>query len=138
MANVSSATELYAHAIAMERESVKQYRELAARMRDVGHEALAELLASFAQFESEHLRVLERRTADLELPKVVPSTLFRLDVAGALAPRQVLAAVLEAERRAHAFFETIVITAADPALRNLARELALEEAEHIAVIEKLA
>jgi len=135
---VSSAAQLYAHAIAMERESVRQYRELAARMRDLGHEALAELLASFAQFESEHLRALERRTAGLELPPVQPATLLSLDVAGALAPRQVLAAVLAAERRAHAFFETIVITAADPALRNLARELALEEAEHIAVIERLA
>jgi rubrerythrin len=121
----------------MERESARQYRELAARMRELGHEALAELLASFAQFEADHLRALERRAAGMELPPVVPSTLFRLDVAGALAPRQVLAAVLEAERRAHAFFETIVFTAADPALRNLARELALEEAEHIAVIEKL-
>jgi rubrerythrin len=54
-----------------------------------------------------------------------------------MTPRQALAVALHAERRAQAFFEHVCWTAADPALRALAREMAAEEREHVSFIAKL-
>jgi rubrerythrin len=54
-----------------------------------------------------------------------------------MSPRDALAIALGAEKRAQAFFEWALITTADPALRVLAREMAAEESEHIALLERL-
>jgi rubrerythrin len=54
-----------------------------------------------------------------------------------LTPRNALEIALAAERRAHVFFEHVLMTAADPALRALAREMAADEQEHIGLIERL-
>jgi rubrerythrin len=58
--------------------------------------------------------------------------LFRL-----ITPRQALQVALQAEKRAQAFFERVCLTAEDSALRMLAREMALEEGEHISLVERL-
>lgn len=106
-------------------------------MKDLGHEALAELLGTLADFELEHFRALERSSAGMALPPVAPPKFSRGDAAQLLTPRQVLAVALEGENRAYAFYEKIVMSAPDAAVREVARELALEEAEHIALIERL-
>jgi rubrerythrin len=54
-----------------------------------------------------------------------------------MTPLQALAIALDAERRAHAFFERVYRTADDPALRALAQEMMTEESEHIAVVQHL-
>jgi len=46
MKTIQSATELYAHAIAIEREAAARYGELAQHMGDRGNEALAEVFAT--------------------------------------------------------------------------------------------
>jgi rubrerythrin len=142
---IRSAAELYAHAIAIEREAAQRYGELAGRMLELGHQALAEVLDGLAQFEGEHLLALERRTAGMALPAVTPGEFRWLDGAApeslpggaTLTTRQALALALHAERRAQAFFENVCMTAEDPALRRLAQEMALEESAHIELIERL-
>jgi rubrerythrin len=54
-----------------------------------------------------------------------------------MSQRDALKIALHAEKRARAFFEHVVRSADDPALRALAREMAAEEAEHVALIERL-
>jgi rubrerythrin len=54
-----------------------------------------------------------------------------------LTPHGALAIALQAERRALAFFEGVFATCHDPALRALAREMAAEEQEHVALIERM-
>jgi rubrerythrin len=139
LSKIRSAAELYAHAIATEREAAARYAELAERMDALGQEAVAEVLGRLAQFEAEHLEALERRTRGMALPPVTAHAFHWFDGAAArmLTPRQALAAALEAEHRAHAFFEGVCMSAEDPALRALAREMALEESEHITLIEQL-
>ena len=65
---VRSPAELYAHAIAIEREAAGRYAELAARMRDESNEDLAALFAGLAKLEAGHLEALERRTDGIALP----------------------------------------------------------------------
>lgn len=106
-------------------------------MKSLGYEAVAELLGALAAFEDDHLRALESQSAGLDLPAVAPPAWPAQEAADLFMPRQVLAAALEAEQRSYAFYENVVMTAVDAAVREMAREMALEEAEHIALIERL-
>ena len=134
---IESPAELYAHAIAIEREAAKHYSQLAERMADEGRDALAEIFDSLARAEAEHLETLLRRTEGIALPVIAEGQYHWLD-AGApesaahdlvfrlMTPRQALAIALHAERRAQAFFEHVYWTAVDPALRALAKEMVAE------------
>ena len=145
--SIRSAPELYAHAIAIEREAAERYAELAQRMDDLGNDDVAQLFRRLAVFEAEHLDTLERRTNGVQVPQVAPGEYAWMD-AGApetvarelvfrlLTPRHALGIALEAERRAQQFFAEVKATATDPALRALAQEMALEEAGHIAMVEQ--
>ena len=144
---VRTPNELYAHAIAIEREAAERYAELAQRMDDLGNDDVAQLFRRLAVFEAEHLDTLERRTSGVEVPKIAPGEYAWMD-AGApetvarelvfrlLTPRAALEIALAAERRAHEFFVHVKATAHDPALRALAQEMAMEEAGHIAMVEQ--
>jgi rubrerythrin len=54
-----------------------------------------------------------------------------------MTPRHALGIALAAEKRAQAFFEGVLTSAQDPALRGLAREMAAEEQEHVRLVEQL-
>ena len=148
MKPIRSAAELYAHAIAIEREAAERYAEFAGRMADLGNDAAARVFGRLAQYEAEHLDSLLRRTDGVSLPviaadeyrwldAVAPETAARELVIHLLTPRQALVIALRAERRAQAFFETVFMTADDPALRALAQEMAAEEVEHVALVARL-
>ena len=146
--SIRSAPELYAHAIAIEREAAERYCELAARMQDEGREDLARVFQMLAGLESEHLQTLEARTRGVALPPIgadryhwldagAPETAARQLVYRLMTPRMAIAIALQAEVRAQAFFERVMLTAEDPALRALAREMAAEEQEHAALLARL-
>ncbi|HJY79247.1 MAG TPA: ferritin family protein [Burkholderiales bacterium] len=148
MEPIRSAAELYAHAIAVEREAAERYAEFAQRMNDLGDESVGALFARLARLEEEHLGALERRTAGLALPWLetheyrwldagAPETVARDLVYLLMTPHNALAIALGAEKRAQAFFERVLVEAQDPALRALAREMAADEREHVAMIEGL-
>lgn len=145
---IHSPPELYAHAIAIEREAAARYAEFAERMEDTGREDLARVFGMLARLEAEHLDALERRTAGIALPQIrageyawldagAPETQARELVFRLMTPRHALAIALAAERRAQAFFEQVYWTTADPALRSLAREMAAEEREHVDMIASM-
>lgn len=145
--SLQSAAELYVHAIAIEREAAGRYAQFAERMAAQGNEEVARLFRRLAGFEAEHLAALRQRTAGIRLPELdsdyswldasAPETMPLEAVFRRMTPRQALAIALQAEKRARAFFEHVVRSTADPALRALAREMAAEEAEHVALIENL-
>ena len=144
---IRTPAELYAHAIAIEREAAERYAELAQHMADLGNDEVAELFRRLALYEAEHLDTLEGRTASVPVPEIAPGGYAWLD-AGApetvarelvfrlLTPRAALDIALDAERRAQQFFAEVKATADDPALRALAQEMALEEQGHIAMVEQ--
>ena len=148
MKYITSAPELYAHAIAIEREAAQRYAELAERMRDESNEDLASLFGGLAALEKEHLEALERRSAGIDLPPLsggdykwlgdaAPESAARELVLRLMTARGALLMALGAEQRAQAFFEHVLVTAADPALRALAREMAADEQEHVLLIERM-
>ena len=147
MKKIESAPELYAHAIAMEREAAQRYSEFAERMADLGNDAVAELFDRLASFEAEHLETLLRRTQGVALPEpsfdyqwldaAAPETAARELVFRLITPHQALAIALAAEKRAQAFFEGVFMSARDPALHGLAQEMAMEEQEHVVMVERL-
>lgn len=145
MKSIQSPAELYAHAIAIEREAAERYGEFAERMEDEGREDLARVFALLAGLEAEHLEALQRRAAGIALPDIAegdhkwldagsPETAARELLYRLMTPRCALAIALRAERHAQAFFEQVFWTSSDPALRALAREMAAEEREHAALI----
>ena len=145
---IESAPELYAHAIAIEREAAARYAELAERMEDEGRDELARIFGLLATMEAEHLETLVRRTRGIALPEIAaerykwlgsgaPETAARELVYRLMTPRHALGIALQAEQRAQAFFEHVYWTTGDPALRALAKEMAAEEREHVALIGKL-
>ena len=148
MKAIRSAPELYAHAIAIEREAAERYTEFAERMDNCGNEAVAAVFATLARLETEHLLALERRTDGIALPELqtndyrwleggAPETPARELVFRVMTPHGALAIALGAEKRAQMFFESALLTAEDPALRALAREMAAEESDHVVLIENL-
>jgi rubrerythrin len=139
---------LYAHAIAIEREAQKRYEELAQHMSDLGNDAVAAAFGKLGAVEAEHLRTLQARTDDVPLPELQadeyrwletgpPETAARELVYRLMTPRMALEIALNAEKRAQAFFEAMYRSAKDPALHALAQEMAMEEKEHVAVVERL-
>lgn len=148
MRTIDSPNELYAHAIALEREAAERYAEFARRMDDLGNAAAAEVFTTLARLEEEHLQTLLERTHGVEIPGYLneqyawldagaPETTARELVFRLLTAHQALEIALRAERRAQTFFEKVMLTADDPALRALAREMAAEEGEHIGLVERL-
>jgi len=148
MPGIRSGAELYAHAIAIEREAAERYAELGRYMADLGNDAVAELFTQMAGFEAQHLETLLRRTEGVVLPELsstdyrwldaaAPETAARELVLRLMTPRRALEIALAAEQRAQAFFEHVFMTAADPALRALAQEMAMEEQEHVQLVEGL-
>jgi rubrerythrin len=145
---MKTVAHLYAHAIAIEREAAARYSEFAQRMADLGNETAAEVFATLARLEAEHLDELVRRTTGMALPELAaheyawldagaPETAARELVFRLLTPRQALEIALQGEKRAAAFFESVVLSAGDPMLCALAIEMAADEADHIVMIEKL-
>ena len=145
---IQSPPELYAHAIAIEREAAERYAELAVRMADEGRAGVARVFETLADMEGEHLQTLQARTRGIALPPIAdgryhwleagaPETAARSLVYRLMTPRMALGIALQAELRAQAFFEGVFTTCADPALRALAREMAAEEQEHVLLIERL-
>lgn len=143
---IGSVGSLYAHALAIEHEAAARYSEFARAMDDLGVEAVADLFRRLAAFEAEHAYLIAKQTYHMALPTVpreayawfdnsapVPQT--ELPVGRAMTPGQALNIALAAERRAKAFFEQVLETSADRAIRDLAAELAQDEEAHIAWVE---
>lgn len=144
---IESAAELYVHAIAIEREAAERYAEFAQHMADRGNPTLAALFRLLGDAEAKHLEALKRRTEGVELPELcsdyrwldqgAPETVARELVFRLMTQRDALEIALRAEKRARAFFEHARRVADDPAVSALAREMAAEEAEHVALIERM-
>src|SRR5947207_2784857 len=64
--------ELYAHALAIEREAFKRFIELERFMRDAGIDHLAEEFERIGREEQEQYEALALGTAARELPEIAP------------------------------------------------------------------
>lgn len=145
--SVESLPQLYAHALAIEREANLRYREFAGRMDDHDRRETAALFRELARVEADHVVVLLSRVPSETLPEVSPwqhSWLF--DAAPAdetttvldelMRPYHALSVALAAESRARAFFADVADRCPDPETRAAAREMMADEALHIDRVEQ--
>ena len=141
------AAELFAHALAIEREALSRYYQLADWMHDLGVERVERVFRELEKIEREHIHALERSAAGFALPEISPwqyawfftSSPASLEICFPLmpqTPRDALALACAAERRAEEFFLVAADRMPDAGTSKLAMELALEEHRRLADIER--
>jgi rubrerythrin len=144
---IGGMQEFYAHALAIEFEAAKSYREYQGFFADHGDEVLAGLCGNLARLEQQHYEKLLAQAKDLELPELPLDRYRWLEsrppeggehelVYRVASPRQLLEIALKAERDAKRFFEWVAGTTADAAVHEMAEEMAREEAQHIQWVGK--
>jgi len=136
--------ELYAHALAIEREAFKRFIELERYMREVGYDYIADEFERIGREEQEQYEALAIGTAERELPALAdweyawhylgPQT---LKVQPPKNAREALALALATERRAQNFYIDVAEHAPDDAVCAFAAEMATDEQRHVQRLEEL-
>ena len=139
---IATIEEFYAHALAIEREAAERYTEFEAYFTDHGQDVLAGLCRNLATLELGHFNALQQACRGLVLP-AIPADGYRWLEAGSpeaaareffyrvASERQLLEVALHAEQKAKRFFEWVADNAPSEPVRELAREMAREEDEHV-------
>ena len=137
-------SELYAHALAMEREATKRFAELEGYMRAAGMHHIADEFESIGREEREQYEALALGTAGRELPQLSPweyAPHFLGPQADAVpAPkntREALMLALATERRTQNFYVDVAEHTHDDTMCAFAAEMAVDESRHIARLERL-
>jgi rubrerythrin len=141
-----SLAELYAHSLAMEREAVQRFDELARYMRDTGTDHLAEEFERIAKEEREQYELIEGGTAERVLPSLLPweyawhytgrpgeEAARRLPG----SPHEAIALALRVSRRAETFYSDVAENAPDTAVSAFAALMANDEQRHVDRLERL-
>jgi rubrerythrin len=136
--------ELYAHALAVEREAAKRFAELERFMRDAGMDHIADELESIGREEREQYELLAIGTAGRDLPQVSPWEYAphflgpQADVVRApRSAREALTLAISTERRTQNFYVDVAEHATDDTMCAFAAEMAADESRHIVRLERL-
>lgn len=133
---------LLAQALGMEIEAAQRYSEFADVMETHNNREVATLFRAMADAEQEHAEQLRAELGDaqvqlipggwpgFEAPDAVPVD----DLHYLMHPWHALQLALAAEERAERFFARIAEDTSDEDVRNTARSLQHEEAEHVALM----
>ena len=136
--------DLYAHALAIEREAFKRFIKLERFMRDAGMDHLAEEFERIGKEEQEQYEALALGTAERELPQIEGWEYAwhylgpQADkVAAPKNARQAITLALRTERRAQNFYIDVAEHANDDAVCAFAAEMAQDEQRHVMRLETL-
>jgi len=138
--------ELMLQALAMEREAVARYSELADMMEAHNNNEVAALFRKMAQYETRHVeQILDDMgwAADSFAPQhagtwsgAEPPESVPLDEMHYLMhPWHALKLALMAEQRAVSFFDAMARNATTDSIRRAAEEMRAEEIEHVALVQ---
>lgn len=139
--------DLMTQALAIEREAVARYNELADIMQMHNNAEVATLFRQMAGYEQHHVQhiLAEMGWADDVVSPLhvgmwttpeAPETVAFEDVHYLMHPWHALKLALKAEERAQAFFEQLARDATSDAIRRAAEEMRDEEAEHVALVKQ--
>ncbi len=144
---VASADELFRLAAAIEAEAARRYGELATRMAEAGHPAIAALFRDIQQQEREHEAAVVRwatstghRIADLPAFQwQAPEWITEDEIADAggealMTPAAALDLAVHNEERAFAYYVHIATEASNREVREYAERMAEEELDHVALL----
>jgi rubrerythrin len=136
-----------AHSIAMELEAADRYAELADVMEVHNNPEVAELFRQMSEFSHRHGASVKARAEGHPLPQL-KSWQYRWNTpeppeVGSpegthylMTPYHALAFALDNERRGQDFYAREAASSGDAEVRRLAEEMAREEAEHVATLER--
>lgn len=145
---ISSLADLLAAAYQIEADAVERYGVLAAQMEIHNNPELVATFRDLARAEAIHRDEIRRLAGDIDVVSHARqmATWTRgespeeADLGGAhymMTPWHALDLALAAEKRALAFFTSIVATTTDPGVRKMAEEFAEEENEHVNLVYRL-
>ncbi len=145
---VSNLNDLLAVAYQIEIDAVDRYNMLADQMETHNNPELAAVFRDLARAEGIHGEEIRRLAGDFDVANhALQIAKFRrsdspeeaeLDSAHYLmTPWHALQLSLAGEKRALAYFTSIVETAKDPKVKTMAAELVEEEAEHVNLVNRL-
>lgn len=140
-AQVTTARELLALALAFEQRAASRFRLMAARMRGEGRDDLVRLFEGLALQEDHHADKLRQMPEAAELNVETPSqglapeleaisSLPDAETLRQLSVYDCLAEAVRNEEKTFDFFSYVAATAEDGGLQGLAETLAKEELEH--------
>ena len=145
---VSSLNDLLAVAYQIEIDAVERYNLLADQMETHNNPELVKVFRDLARAEGIHGEEIRRLAGDFdvvararEIAKFERSeSPEEADLSSAhylMTPWHALQLSLAGEKRALAYFTSIVETAKDPKVKKMAAELVEEEAEHVSLVHRL-
>ena len=145
---VSSLNDLLAVAYQIEIDAVERYNLLADQMETHNNPELVKVFRDLARAEGIHGEEIRRLAGDFdvvararEIAKFERSeSPEEADLSSAhylMTPWHALQLSLAGEKRALAYFTSIVETAKDPKVKAMAAELVEEEAEHVSLVHRL-
>ena len=136
--------ELYAYAIAIERDAADALEKIERFVRDAGADHLAEELDKIVREEREQHQLITLGTAGRELPQISGweyAWHYMGDAVGKPpAPRSTREALVQAlgvERLTQAFYIDVAENSPDESVRVFSAEMAADEQRHIARLETL-
>jgi rubrerythrin len=135
-----------AHAMAMEQEAADRYDELADSMEVHNNQDVAELFRQMSKYSRLHGASVAQRATPYDLPRLkswqyrwnTPEPPEVGEVEGShymMTPYHALVFALENERRGHQFYASQAAESDDSSVREMAAEMADEEAEHVTELE---
>jgi rubrerythrin len=136
--------DLMAQALAIERAAAERYGEFADTMETHNNREVAQLFRTMAQYEAKHAQQIMAEMGWVEIPAMPagawptfepPESVPFEEVHYLMQPWHALQLALAAEQRAEAFFAELARVANDGPVRAAARQLQLEEREHVQLVE---
>ena len=145
---VASLNDLLAVAYQIEIDAVERYNLLADQMETHNNPELVKVFRDLARAEGIHGEEIRRLAGDIDvvtharrIAKFERSeSPEEADLSSAhymMTPWHALQLALDGEKRALAYFTSIVEAAKDPKVKAMAAELVEEEAEHVSLVHRL-
>ena len=144
---VTNLNDLLAVAYQIEIDAVERYNLFADQMETHNNTELVKVFRDLSRAEGVHGEEIRRMAGDFDvaahardLAKFGGESPEEADLAEAhymMTPWHALQLSLAGEKRALAYFTSIVESAKDPEVKNLAAELVEEEAEHVNLVHRL-
>ncbi|MCC6888365.1 MAG: ferritin family protein [Hyphomicrobiales bacterium] len=144
---ISTLADLLAVAYRIEADAVERYNVLADQMQMCNNAELAAIFRDLARAEGLHAEEIRKLAGDLDLVEIgrrlgnwKGDSPEEVDLGAAhymMTPWHALQLSLVGEKRALEFFTSIVNTASDPKVKDMAAEFVEEEAEHVNLVYRL-
>ncbi len=136
-----------AHAIRLEAESARRFDELAEHLDTLGNAEVSAFFRQMADYARLHLNEALARSGFRHVSELPaegydwpdgesPEAASWWGVDGLMDVPAAMELALESEQRGLAFYATIATTTRDPRVQAMAEEFAVEEAEHVAEIQR--